>query len=284
MAFKEYENPEELVRVQELSTRILGELDRVCRKLGINYAVYGGTAIGAVRHRGFIPWDDDVDVCLERSEYERFLREAPSELGDEFEIVNSRTRDDFPCTYSYLTLKNTVMIPEFYRACTYEKPISIDVFPLDAASDDPCEYKRQARKTWIWGRLMFLRATPAPYLPFDGAKKAVVLAACGLAHGALKLFGAKAPWIQGKWEAAARACEGRQTSWIADFSDRSPLDWAVTREELQDTIDVPFENITVKLPSAYDAILTRGYGEYMKLPPVEKRKNHYPYRLDFGPY
>ena len=99
MAFKEYENPEELVRVQELSTRILGELDRVCRKLGINYAVYGGTAIGAVRHKGFIPWDDDVDVCLERSEYERFLRDAPSELGDEFEIVNSRTRDDFPCTY-----------------------------------------------------------------------------------------------------------------------------------------------------------------------------------------
>ena len=92
------------------------------------------------------------------------------------------------------------------------------------------------------------------------------------------------PWIQGKWEAAARACEGRQTSWIADFSDRSPLDWAVTREELQDTIDVPFENITVKLPRAYDAILTRGYGDYMKLPPVEKRKNHYPYRLDFGPY
>lgn len=142
--------------------------------------------------------------AFERSEYERFLREAPSELGDEFEIVNSRTRDDFPCTYSYLTLKNTVMIPEFYRACTYEKPISIDVFPLDVASDDPYEYKRQARKTWIWGRLMFLRATPAPYLPFDGPKKALVLTACGLAHGALKLFGAKAPWIQGKWEAAAR--------------------------------------------------------------------------------
>lgn len=102
MAYKEYENPEELRHVQRVSTRILGELDRVCRKLDIPYVVYGGTAIGAVRHKGFIPWDDDVDVCMARPDYERFLREAPSELGEEYAIANTRTNPEFPSVYSYL--------------------------------------------------------------------------------------------------------------------------------------------------------------------------------------
>ena len=69
-----------LDRIHVLITRILGEFDRVCRQLDIPYVVYGGTAIGAVRHQGFIPWDDDADVCMERSDYERFLAEAPAHL------------------------------------------------------------------------------------------------------------------------------------------------------------------------------------------------------------
>ena len=68
MAFKSYENAVELRRVQVVSTKILAEFDRVCRELDIPYVVYGGTAIGAVRHQGFIPWDDDVDIEMTRSE------------------------------------------------------------------------------------------------------------------------------------------------------------------------------------------------------------------------
>ena len=71
MAFQEYDNPEELKKVQELSTKLLGEFDRVCRELDIPYVVWAGTALGAVRHHGFIPWDDDVDVAMVRNDYER---------------------------------------------------------------------------------------------------------------------------------------------------------------------------------------------------------------------
>lgn len=284
MAFKEYEDLEELRRVQRLSTMILGELDRVCRKLDIPYVVYGGTAIGAVRHKGFIPWDDDVDVCMARSDYERFLSEAPAVLGDEFAIANSRTNKDFPCVYSFLTLKGTLCIPEFYRGCSYQKPLSIDIFPFDNVSDDSAGYRRQARSTWIWGRLMFLRATPSPYLALEGWRRIMVLGACRVAHWALKLLNVRATWIQERWERAARRHEGEPCARIADFCDRNPIKWAVSYDDILSAIDVPFEDIVVRLPRNYDKMLRQGYGDYMTLPPVEQRKNHYPYRMDLGAY
>lgn len=76
MSYQEYTNIDDLHKIQKLSTCILAEFDRVCGLLHIPYVVYGGTAIGAVRHKGFIPWDDDVDVAMLRHDYERFLKEG----------------------------------------------------------------------------------------------------------------------------------------------------------------------------------------------------------------
>lgn len=284
MPFKEYEDPEELRHVQTVAVRILNEFDRVCRALDIPYVVYGGTAIGAVRHHGFIPWDDDVDVALSRAAYERFLREAPELLSSEFAIANARTMAEFPSTYSQLTLKGTLFIPDFYKAATYRPPLSLDVFPLDNVADDPRAARRQCRATWVWGRLKFLRATATPYLALTGWKRFLVLAACAIAHGSMCVLHVSPRWIQQQWEGAARRYEGEETRLVADFSDRSPMDWATSEEEMFPAIDVPFEDITVRLPRHYDAILTRGYGDYMRLPPMEERKNHHPFLVDLGSY
>ena len=284
MPFKEYENLDELKHLQNLSVMILGELDRVCEALDIPYVVWAGTALGAVRHQGFIPWDDDVDVAIPREHYERFLSEAPALLDDRFEIASMRTVPDFTSPYSYLTLKGTYCIPEFYKACSYRKPISIDVFPLDKVSDDPATRKRQLRGTWLWGRLIFLRATPAPYLSIEGITRTLVLAACSCAHWAMRILRITPQALQKRWEKAARAAENESVQTLADFSDRSPLSWSAAIDELFPAIIVPFDGAHVKLPAAYDALLSREYGDYMTLPPVEKRKNHYPHLLDFGPY
>ena len=115
MTTDDWADPQMLRRVHVLLTRMLAEFDRVCRQLGVSYAVYGGTAIGAVRHKGFIPWDDDVDVMMTRSDYERFLSEAPDLLGAEFRIDNTRTIRDYPFMFSKLVLKDTLLIPEFAK-------------------------------------------------------------------------------------------------------------------------------------------------------------------------
>ena len=80
--------PSDLRKVHMLLTYILSEFDRVCGQIGVDYALYGGSAIGAVRHGGFIPWDDDIDVFMLRPDYERFLREAPAHLSEGFRIDN----------------------------------------------------------------------------------------------------------------------------------------------------------------------------------------------------
>ena len=284
MAFEEYDNPADLKKVQDLSTMILAEFDRVCRELELPYVVFAGTALGAVRHGGFIPWDDDVDVCVARNDYERFLREAPAKLDRKFFVANSRTEPCFPCTFSYLCLKDTLCIPTFYKDCEFKKPLSIDIFPVDKVPDDADAFRRQARRTWFWGRLAFLRATPAPYLAFDGAKRSLALAACGLVHSLLRLTHVKMETIQRKWDQASQMYDSTPSTRYADYSEWDPSRWSIFENELFDTVDVPFESITVKLPRDYDAMLTRIYGDYMTLPPVESRKNHRPYLLDFGPY
>ena len=284
MAFKDFEDKELLRRVQLLLTMILGEFDRVCAQLEIPYVVYGGTAIGAVRHRGFIPWDDDADVCMLRGDYERFLREAPTLLGEQSALENSRTHADYPNMFTNMVLKGTLFIPEFIKKSPHRMPLGLDIFPLDNLPDDPEAFRKQARSTWFWGRLLYLQGTPKPYLEVEGPARGLILSATFCIYWALRIARVKPRFIQRQWEKAARRYEHQKTVRVADFGDRSPSSWAVTPDELYPAIDVPFESISVSIPREYDAVLSRGFGDYMELPPVAKRKNHQPYVIDLGEY
>nr|WP_276790279.1 LicD family protein [Fannyhessea vaginae] len=283
MSYKQYE-PHELRQLQLISTMILGEFDRICQKLNIDYYVYGGTAIGTVRHKGFVPWDDDVDIALFREDYERFMREAPQEMGEAYELVSGRTDPFFPACNANFSLKNTFCVPEEFAHCPFQYPIGIGLFAMDKPSNDPRTLERQRRMTWFFARLAFLRATPAPHVQLSQPLKGLVLVACYLAHWAMKIFHVSPRWIHARWEHYARLAEHEQGETYVDFMDRDPHAWAVTRAEAYPAIRAPFETITVNLPKAYDVMLRRGFGDYMQLPPENDRKNHYPSRLDFGPY
>ena len=93
--------PSDLRKVHMLLTYILSEFDRVCGQIGVDYALYGGSAIGAVRHGGFIPWDDDIDVFMLRPDYERFLHEAPAHLSEGFRIDNQRSVPRYHLLFSH---------------------------------------------------------------------------------------------------------------------------------------------------------------------------------------
>lgn len=276
------DNPEEHAAVQRATTYVLAELDRVCTELGIRYVVYGGTAIGAVRHKGFIPWDDDVDVCLPRPDYDRLLAEAPAILGPEFEILASETDPDFPKTFGLLGLKGTEFVPGVAKNREYVLPIGVDLFPLDPIPADDKDFASQSRATWIWGRLLFLLGTPTPEFSMPGPLKPFAQGIMHLTHWTLRGARVKPRTLVRKWESAARRFEGSGSRLLGDYSTQEPKRWSASLDELFPAVRVPFENITVMLPRDYDAILTRGYGEYQALPPEDERVNHAPVRISFG--
>lgn len=282
MAFKEYENPNELKKLQSLTTDILGEFDRVCRKLDIPYFIYAGTAIGAVRHGGFIPWDDDIDVGMFRDDYDRFLREAPSVVGSDFEVVDYHDEPFFPACNANLVLRGTLCVPEEFDGCSFQYPIGIGIYAYDRISDDPKTRKRQLRGTWLWARLAFLRATPCPHLFIEGWKKSVVSLLCRVAHATMKVLHVSPRWIHRKWERCATLARSEGDGLFVDFTDQNPLAWTASKDEVFPLHDIVFDGITVRMANQYDAMLRRGYGDYMQLPPEDKRKNHYPSKLDFG--
>lgn len=284
MAYKEFDDPELLRHLQKVMTRILAEFDRVCTELDLPYVVYGGTAIGAVRHQGFVPWDDDIDICMTRADYERFLIEAPAVLGHEYRLDNTRTNPDFPFMFTKLVLRDTLMVPEFCKKSKYQMPLFLDILPVDNVPDDIKAYRKQARATWFWGRLVYVAGTPQPYLAVDGVARALIHTATTIAYWLLRLTGMTPRRLQRHWERAARRYEHVQTKKMTDFSMRDPENWEVTLDELFPAIEVPFEDITTKIPKEYDTLLRRGYGDYMQLPPVEQRKNHQLYILDMGKY
>ena len=142
-----------------------------------------------------------------------------------------------------------------------------------------------SRRTWLWGRLLFLRGTPRPYLiGITGARRAAIYTVTTTVHWAMRCLGLTPRFLQSRWEKAARRYEHVKTRRMADFSMRDPENWALTREELFPVQEVPFEDITVMLPHEYDTLLRRGYGDYMELPPEDQRRNHKPHIVDFGPY
>ena len=275
-------DPALLAKVQRATTHVLKELDRVCGELGIPYAVYGGTAIGAVRHRGFIPWDDDIDVCMTRADYERFLTEAPEAVGADFVIMSQRSHADYPKTFAVMGLEGTRFVPAAATDRPFPVPVGVDVFPLDRMPVDYRRYRRQSMRTWVWGRLLFLHGSATPETGLTGALGAGAGAVFHGVHCGLHLARVSPAQIYRRWERAARLHEDSDSPLVGDYATQDPRRWSARISEIFPTVRVPFEDIMVELPGDYDAVLTRGYGDYMTLPPMEERVNHRPVEVDFG--
>ena len=213
--------PSDLRKVHMLLTYILSEFDRVCEEIGVTYALYGGSAIGAVRHGGFIPWDDDIDVFMIREDYERFLREAPALLSEGFRIDNQANVPRYHLLFSKLGLEGTVFRSQGEVNPDYTPPIFLDIFPLDTVPDDEKRFRSMCRRTWWWGRLLFLSGIPTPGLPGMVAwKRSLVHAVTRTANLALRAAQMSPRGLYARREKVARAAESEQTGTYADFTMR----------------------------------------------------------------
>ena len=128
---------DQLRQLQLIQLEMLVEVDRICRKCEIKYNIIAGTLLGAVRHGGYIPWDDDADVALLRPEYEKFRKACKTELDrSRFYFQDHRNTKGYRWGYGKLRRKHTLFLREYQEDMPYKQGVFIDIFPLDGVPDN----------------------------------------------------------------------------------------------------------------------------------------------------
>lgn len=277
---KEYDD-NTLKRVQQYEMSILKDFIDVCEEYNLTYFALAGTGIGALRHKGFIPWDDDIDVGLPRKDYEKLLEVFEQKYSDKYQIGNAEHMENYPLMTTRIMIRGTKFVEEPLKNVKCDLGIFLDVYAFDNAAVDEKGFKRQALTAWFWSKILILRHIAYPVLPFSGLKKKLAHLVCAVAHGMLVLFRISPRWIYQQCKKASCRYNDVETKRIAYFCDTSPYINIIDKEKSYPLIELEFEGIQLKFPKDLHDMLTFTYGDYMKLPPVEKRKNHYPYCLEF---
>lgn len=273
--------PEVLNRLQKTELSMLKDFMKLCDESGLTYFGIGGTGIGALRHEGFIPWDDDIDIAMPRKDFEQFLKLARKNFKGKYYILNNKTSENYPMMTTRLCKCGTVFQEDVMRDVDCPFGIFLDLYVLDNLADGKMACQLQAWTAWFWSKMLVLACMEKPYLAQNGWKANLIWAVCKLVHRTIKLFHIRPAIFRAHCEAACRKYEGKKTRRMAFLPDTNPFWNVVNKEKMFPLQKLPYEDTYLYFTSDIDTIMRDQYGDYMVMPPVEKRKTHYPYHLQF---
>lgn len=261
---------------------IADEIKRICEKHSIKYSLDGGSMLGAVRHKGFIPWDDDMDFSMLRDDYHRFLQVCETELGDKFELINSRTESSFPFNYTKIILKGTHIEESFCRETDTKNGIFVDIFPYDKLPVDENERAKLRKKAAFYKKILWLKKGYGKCIKDESIKQKLKYFC---AYALSVFFSYKNTKI--KYEALLSPYESLpyDSCYLGtiDFPE-SFLQTLSYKNCFADYMEYEFCGRSYSGYKNYDLYLTEWYGNYMQLPPEEQRVNHGILSVDFGEY
>ena len=246
--------------LQKIELDILKDFIRVCEELNLNYYLIGGTLIGAVRHKGFIPWDDDIDVCMLRKEYDIFIEKGQKLLNKNFFLQTYRTDKEYSNSFAKIRNSNTTFIETSVKNKKMNQGIFIDIFPIDNY------YHYNTIKVKMLNYLIH---------PELINNRKLIKTISLLVY---KVFYSK--------KTKEDLCKELEKIYVKNNNKKSNKvsnyggAWGTKREThriecFKNYKTVKFEKIDVKIPIGYDEMLTTTYGDYMKLPPKEKQVTHH---------
>lgn len=259
----------ETKEIQKCEVEILKELDRITRKHNLKYMLVGGTLLGAIRHKGFIPWDDDIDIAMPRKDYEKF-KEIVSKETDEkkYYFQDMYNSDKYGMIFGKLKMKNTLLVEGTNNLPKEEQNIWIDIFPYDKTSKNMFIAKVNLIRGYIYKIIYYLKCgNKLVEHTFIRKVAAFVLKV-------LSLFYTKKS-CKRKFEKLYKKYELKKECNYVSYGGTYVFKEITTKEYFDNLIETDFENNSFYIPKEYDEYLTRIYGDYMKLPPKEKQKSHH---------
>lgn len=268
-------NEMQMCQIQKESLKILDTVATLCDKLNLRYYLAYGTLIGAVRHQGFIPWDDDIDIMMPRQDYTvliQYFLDHAEELKP-LELYSIYNCPEYP--YMITRISNSEYELDVHNEKPYGLGLFLDIYPLDGMGNSVAEYEALKNKASRYSSLCFL--STRLHCEKGNTKKKWKMLVKYPAFLFARLCG-KNVFIN-KLEAMAAGCDYDSSAYVGCLVWGSDgVKGVFPKEWFADTADVLFEGRTFKAPGNYDAVLTRLYGNYMQLPPEKDRIAHHFYK------
>lgn len=266
--------------IHDILLTYLKEVDRICKKHHIKYFLAGGTLLGAIRHHGFIPWDDDADVMMLREDYEKFLKVAPCELPAYLKIQLPETERGNHNVFTKLRMDNTLFATKFTgQFPAMHNGIFIDILSHDQTGNHKWSQKMHLLATLGTRSMVYHKWDNSPIDTEGFPKPLIGIANFMKKHCSMKFL----EWMQKK--AFTFFSKSRKSRYLYDGMGRNLKRGSFPKEWLNEAVYVDFENCKFPVPKEYDKYLTYLYGDYMQMIPVsERRMSHSIVWFDLGEY
>lgn len=252
----------DLTEIHRIELEMLKAVVALCECYKLRYFIYCGTLLGAVRHKGFIPWDDDIDLAMPLEDFRRFLDHA-DELPSGLSCVHRGNVRDYQWLWAKVAADGTTYMQVDLAGLDIHWGISMDIYPMIGTPNTDFGRNLQRLLIFIIRKLQYASVYPVTH--FSGRAKVfkLIFGYCPyfIRQGLIKILSCLCIWSP----------EGSKKVGTLDWA---PFEGKFRLEDWQEMIELPFEDATFWAPARYDKILRRMYGDYMQLPPEEARTGH----------
>jgi len=256
---------EQKQKLKSIQLELLKILIMICNQEGIRYFAIGGTALGAVRHKGFIPWDDDIDIGMPRKDYEKFISIAQEKLPSYLFLQSFKTEKAYLNGFSKIRDSRTTFLETAAKELNINHGVYLDIFPLDGHPKSIPEKMYFYLKKKCYDARISLEY-------YDENERVSIKSNI---KTALRLLYPDCRKVIAKRDAMYKRFDFDKSEYVANFYGAWGKKEVMPKLYFGEGTAVEFEGFEVVIPENYDQYLKNVYGDYMTLPPVEKRVSHH---------
>jgi lipopolysaccharide cholinephosphotransferase len=272
--WKEIYSEDEIRSIQRIELNSLKVFIEICKKLEIDFMLYGGTLLGAVKYKGFVPWDDDLDIALMRIDYDKLIEFGPALLPKEYEIQHPSINKVTPFSYIKFRRKDTMLVDYSSYKLKMNHGIYFDIYPIDNIPDDDRLMYKQHKEFSSLAKMFYFRQIKNVSHSINNMKDIVKALAKGVIYLILRCIPHK--YFVNRMYKTMTRYNYMSTKRQGNYFYSKPVNYF---NGIYPLVEVSFEGLDLKIPQGYEINLFNRYGDISKLPPEEERFGHKAYIL-----